>query len=85
MKIKNIDFKKIDEKYVVYEIFNIIVDDSNIKELEFNTRISKGIRVLSEMKVVYASGREKTYTVLNIPKKYNQLFEKYLKNYIPTA
>ena len=81
MKIKNIDFKKIDEKYVVYEIFNIVVDDSNIKELEFNTRISKGIRILSEMKVVYASGRKKTYTALNIPKKYNQMFNEYIKNY----
>ena len=81
MKIKNIEFKKIDEKYVVYEIFNIIVDDSNIKELEFNTRISKGIRILSEMKVVYASGRKKTYTVLNIPKKYNKMFNEYIKNY----
>ncbi len=81
MKIKNIDFKRLDDKYVVYDIFNVVVDDNNIKELEFNTRKTKGTRVLLGVKIVYASGTQRKYTVLKTPKKYEELFEKFLKNY----
>lgn len=81
MKIKNIDFKRLDDKYVVYDIFNVVVDDDNIKELEFSTRKTQGTRALLGVKIVYASGTQRRYTVLKAPKKYKELFEKFLKNY----
>lgn len=81
MKIKSIDLKKVYSQYVTYHKFNVTVDDNNIIKIEFCSRISAKERVLSEVKVLYKNNKEKTYSALNVPKKYEQLFEMFLKNY----
>ena len=78
MKIENISLKSID---IIYDLFEVKVNDDKIKELKFIARKTRGTRVLSEVKIIYASGIERNYSVLKAPKKYKELFEKQIKNY----
>ena len=78
MKIENINLKSID---IIYDLFEVKVNDDKIKELEFIARKTGGTRVLSGVNIIYASGMKRRYSVLKAPKKYKELFEKQLKNY----
>ena len=78
MKIENISLKSID---IIYDLFEVKVNDDKIKELKFIARKTGGTRVLSEVKIIYATGTERSYSVLKAHKKYKELFEKQIKNY----
>ena len=78
MKIENISLKSID---IIYDLLEVKVNDDKIKELKFIARKTGGTRVLSEVKIIYVTGIERSYSVLKTPKKYKELFEKQIKNY----
>ena len=78
MKIKNIEYYNFKG---TKEVFRISLEDNNISRIQFTCKIYGTERMLFETYVSYTNGRHMTYNHTRIPKKYNQMFNEYIKNY----
>lgn len=78
MKIKNIEYYNFKN---VKEVFCVYFDDNDINRIQFTCKTYDSERILFEIYVSYTSGKHMTYNHTRIPKKYNKIFNEYIKNY----
>ena len=77
MKIKEIEYFKGFSK----DIFYVYLDDDNIDKIKFTCKVWGTCKSLFEVYVSYTNGRHMTYNHMRVPKKYNKIFNEYIKDY----
>lgn len=78
MKIKNIEYYNFKG---TKEVFVMSLEDDNINRIQFTCKMYGNERMLFEIYVSYTSGKRMTYNHTRVPKKYNKMFDEYIKNY----